>query len=380
MAPGASMYLGLLGSKAAEEMGLHPFPYPAAVNSTVYDGRPPCNDCGWCSGFGCSTGAKGSSAVTGIRKALLSGNALLLPETKVTKLLKQNRQIVGVEAIDPDGEKVKYSADRYILAASPIEDVRLLLLSDSKGRGLGNSSGQMGRNLTFHYETFAIGIFEQRTHAHRGKSVTHGFLDFRGSPSDKSRPMGGIVEICGEGGVIDEAINYVSRIGIKGKFLKKLMVESPLRDHMMALIMHGEDAPQYSNYVDLDPQIKDFDGIPAPRITYRNHDFELTAQKFYGPKMLELFQRAGAKYGFIAPNDQVMSTKHIMGTLRFGQNPRTSVCDASGRFHDIDNLFAADGALFPTSSGINPTLTIAALAAWVAGSIVVPGNPAKALI
>jgi choline dehydrogenase-like flavoprotein len=68
-----------------------------------------------------------------------------------------------------------------------------------------------------------------------------------------------------------------------------------------------------------------------------------------------------------------------MGTLRFGNDPKTSVCDPTGKFHDIDNLYASDGSLFPTSSGFNPTLTIVALSTWVAANIVSPGSPTKVL-
>ena len=69
----------------------------------------------------------------------------------------------------------------------------------------------------------------------------------------------------------------------------------------------------------------------------------------------------------------------ILGTLRFGNDPRTSVCDATGRFHDIGNLYCADGALFPTSSGFNPTMTITALSMYVAAGIAYPGSPMSAL-
>ena len=50
-----------------------------------------------------------------------------------------------------------------------------------------------------------------------------------------------------------------------------------------------------------------------------------------------------------------------MGTLRMGTDPRTSVVNPQGRFWDVDNLYAADGSVFPTASGYNPTLTICAV-------------------
>ncbi len=125
-------------SEAAQKLGYAPHPYPCAVSSLPYDGRPPCNDCGFCSGYGCPTNAKGTPAVTILRKGLLSGNLQLQSETRVIKLIKNGTAITGVEAIDPTGQKVTFTAGSYILSASPIEDARLLLLSDPGGPGIGN--------------------------------------------------------------------------------------------------------------------------------------------------------------------------------------------------------------------------------------------------
>ena len=53
---------------------------------------------------------------------------------------------------------------------------------------------------------------------------------------------------------------------------------------------------------------------------------------------------------------------HLLGTCRMGDDPATSVVDGFGRSHDIPNLFIFDGSTWPTSSGMNPTATIAAMA------------------
>lgn len=97
------------------------------------------------------------------------------------------------------------------------------------------------------------------------------------------------------------------------------------------------------------------------------------------PKMLDLLQGAGAKYAFVAPIDAVPGASHLIGTLRMGTDPKTSVTDALGKFHDIANLYAADSSLWPTSSGFNPILTIVTVATRVAGNMVFPGSPEKAI-
>ena len=382
MPPGVPMYVAEVASKGLKKLGYTPFPYPTAVNSVPYDGRPACNDCGFCSGFGCAINAKGAPVVSMLRKALLSGHCLMLAETRAVRLLTNSAKssITGVETVGPDGPAT-YTADRYVLAASPIEDVRLLQLSG----GIGNGSDQVGRNLMFHYQTTAVGIFEERLHGHRGRAVSHGFADFRGKPGDATRPLGGIVEISGSEGPVDEAGYYaqiIQRLSLKwdGKRFKSLMRESPFRDHIIVLVIQAEDAPQATNRVDLDPALVDFLGRPVARITYENHAFETSASQFYAPKLLDILAASGARWAANPPIDDISKSDHIMGTLRFGSDPKTSVCNAVGRFHDVDNLYCTDGAVFPTSSGYNPTHTIITLATRVAADMVNPGSPEKSLV
>jgi choline dehydrogenase-like flavoprotein len=384
MPPGVPMYVAELASEGLTSLGYHPFPYPMAVNSRPYDGRPPCVDCGFCSGYGCPSNAKGSPAVTMLRKALLSGNCQLVTQTRAVKLLVNGARntVTAVQCLGPTGEPVTYSADRYVLAMSPIEDARLLLLSDRGGAGIGNSNGQVGRNLMFHYQTGVIGIFKERVHGHRGKTVSHGFCDFRGKPNDPEHPLAGIVELSGSEFLLDEANYYRQILGALGGFsgakLKTLMRESPGRDRVLAMALQAEDAPQLSNCVDLDPAVKDMDGLPVPRITYSNSPFELSAAAFYSPKLLDIMGAAGCTYAAIGPTG-LPASAHIMGTLRMGPDSKTSVCDPTGRFHEVGNLYNTDGALFPTSSGFNPTMTLVALSTYVASGMAYPGNPERAI-
>jgi choline dehydrogenase-like flavoprotein len=232
----------------------------------------------------------------------------------------------------------------------------------------------------FHYQTVVAGIFEQRLHPYRGRSVTHGMADFRGDPTDMDhRPLGGLVEFGVSIEPIMEASTYMEQMNIRGPDLWNLMKASPLRDRLLTLTMHGEDAPQLSNRVELDSDVKDIDGLPVPRITYSNHNFEVSTGTFYQGKLMDLLGKAGAKYGIPVPHPVIPNTRHVMGTLRFGDDPATSVCRPDGRFHDIGNLYAADGSLFPTSSGCNPTLTIMALATRIGAQMLFPNDPAKAI-
>ena len=377
MPPGAPMYVGTVLAEGARKLGLNPFPYPGAVTSRPYRGRKPCNDCGFCSGYGCPINAKGSMAM--LRDALLTGNVQVRYNSSATRLVTDasGRHVTAIEYLDPDGKPASVSGDRVILAASPVESARLCLLSNPGGPGLGNSSGMVGRNLMYHHQTVGVGIYPQDLHGERGKSVTTGIADFRGKPNDPDHPLGGIVEFGTNSEKISDAVQYMN-LGFRGATLKSYLRSSPFGRHISVLIMQGEDAPQLTNRVDLDPAVKDINGLPVPRITYQAHPFEITARMFYTPKLIELHGASGAQFAFVSPpNDGGVTpdSAHVLGTLRMGSDPATSVTDAFGKFHDLDNLYAADGSVFPTGSGYNPTLTIQSMALRTAGAMVDPQRP-----
>ncbi|HSP99292.1 MAG TPA: GMC family oxidoreductase [Candidatus Dormibacteraeota bacterium] len=389
------MYVARVLANGARQLGYRPFKYPSAVVTRTGvlpdDHRPPCVSCGHCSHFGCPRNAKGSPAVTTLRRALLTGNVQLRYNCHVARVLLDagRRRAIGVEYFAPDGALQSAAADRVVLAASPIESARLCFLSDPGGPGLGNSSGHLGRHLMFHYQPTVAGFFRQRMHGERGRSVTNGMSDFRGVAEGgeallPDRPLGGIIEFATSSEPISTAFDSLQALPIaqaRGVSFKDLLVESPFHAHIGVLSMMGEDAPQPTNRVDLDPGLRDVFGLPVPRVTYRNHAFELDYARFYTPRMLAILEAAGAAYGVVQPLDPGTPSvsRHIMGGLRMGTDPSQSVCDPFGKLHDLDNVYCADGGVFPTSSGYNPTPTIIAVALRIAGNLAYPGEPERAL-
>jgi choline dehydrogenase-like flavoprotein len=83
--------------------------------------------------------------------------------------------------------------------------------------------------------------------------------------------------------------------------------------------------------------------------------------EFHQARARESLQAAGAYETVVAPFIRATGW-HLLGTAVMGADPARSVVDEWGRAHDIDNLFILDGSVWPTSSGMNPTATIAALA------------------
>jgi choline dehydrogenase-like flavoprotein len=233
----------------------------------------------------------------------------------------------------------------------------------------------------FHRFTTGVGLFAERIHAWRGPGTSFTCDDFVGPVTGRAARSagvpyfkGGICEVGGGVLLLEEAQLYTELPNAYGTFLKSLLRGFALRDHIAGIQMMGEDVPQLANRVDLDPRLRDFHGLPVPRITYSPHRFELAAAAHYAPKLATICTSApGINRSLQSLVEQLSgqnanplsgsnSTKHIMGTARMGEDPGTSVVDRFGRMHELDNMLIADGSVFTTSGGFNPTLTIMALA------------------
>jgi gluconate 2-dehydrogenase alpha chain len=420
MPPGVQMLASLLPAESAQRLGYHPAAVPTAVNSRPYRGRQACSDCGYCLNYGCPSNAKASGAWP-LNDALLTGRTTLITQANVTgidygKATNGRYRARGVTYIDGDGNQRHLAADLVVLANTPIEATRLSILS-----GIANPanqanlnalvpsatepSGLLGRNLMFHLQTIAIAIFDQDIHSWRGRCSTQTLDAFAGSGPTPAQfdpliPRGGITEIGGNRNPISEANSLAGLIF--GDLHKTYMELGPFTNRIASLTLQGEDMPQLSNYVDLDPSIVDVYGQPVPRITYHSHPYELAAAAYYAPQMLAVLENIGSPgsaydvqplfAGAIntvlppvapGPVDQVIgplladtpfsevpASQHIMGTHRMALDRDHGPCDPYGRYWAFDNLYHAGGGLFCTAAGYNVTLTMAALSYRVGAGIV----------
>lgn len=422
MPPGVQQLNSLLPAESASRLGYSPAAVPTAVTSRPYRDRPACNDCGYCLNYGCGINAK-SSGIWPLNDALNTGRVQLISGANVVELLYDSpskpggRYVArGVRYIEPDGAPHTLTGDLIVLANTPIEATRLSLLSgiapkqpnpsSAQGSAI-EPSGMLGRNLMFHYQTAVITIVNQPIHSFRGRTSTQTLDAFVGSgPSpeqfDPTVPMAGLLEIGGNLNPVSEAEYFASFLS--GEAHKELMSIGPFVDHLATFTMQCQDMPQVSNYVDLDPAIVDVWGQPVPRITYKNHPYELAAANYYMPKMVEIMENIGgpgSAYpsvrplfvlpigpGFPSdletpagaavqenvinnfPLSDVPSSAHIMGTHRIAFDSAHGPCDPYGRYWAFDNLYCAGGALQPTAPGFNVTLTFQALSYWVASALV----------
>lgn len=393
MPPGPDMFGAVLTAGAAERLGYHPYRVPTGVNSVPYDDRPPCNNCGFCGMYGCAIDAKGDPVAL-LRRALRTGRCEIRPESYVTDVVVDGsgRRATGVRYLDAQRRTVEVRADHVILAAGAFETARLLLLG-----GLANSSGLVGRNLTYHVQTITVGGFPFPLYGERGRAVTHAHDDFIVGDDAAARAAreaglpwirGGLVEHGSAAGPIREA----KSLG-PGAHHPGAMRDSSLRRRLWAFTMQAEDLAQPTNRIDLDPAVVDAWGRPAGRVTYRPHLHERVASAHYAPLLEAILREAGAEWTITVtspPFTEDLDTArgglglapasyHIMGTARMGADPATSVVDPTGRFWDLENVWCGDSSVFATSAGYNPTLTICALAhrmaAILSGTELPPTRP-----
>jgi choline dehydrogenase-like flavoprotein len=130
----------------------------------------------------------------------------------------------------------------------------------------------------------------------------------------------------------------------------------------MQVAAHCTSLAMESNNVTLDPHVNDAWGLPAMRVTYKDHPDDLATARFLQDRGAEILDAAGALHVTKAPVTEQTSSVHLLGTCRMGNDPKTSVVDRSHRSHEIRNLFMCDGSSLVTSGRGQPTMTIQALA------------------
>lgn len=319
--------------------------------------------CKSCLGHRCPLPCKMDGRSAGVEPALATGRAEVMTGAQVLSLEGSGDRVEGVR-VRRDGVEEVLSARAYVLAAGALNSPRLLLASPGWQGGAANRSGQVGRNLMFHLnEMFALWPPGNPAPGPAGKA-----LGFRDLYWHEGRRLG-IVQAMGIAADYPEILHYLRQAmarrpwgrGRLAQEIARLPAGIAARLFGRAEIFVGllEDFPDPENRVTWQPG----QGPDEIRLTYRVTD-DLGARralfrrairrKLKGMRKVFLTRRAEPNFG------------HACGTLRMGESPETSVADALGRAHDLRNLRIADASLFVSSTGVNPSLTIAALALRVA--------------
>ncbi len=353
MPPIPFSYQGKLLARGLEKLGGNPMHGPIAIASVAYHEREACINCGFCM-QGCRSSAKSTTLVTHIPKALEHGAQVISFGTvnHIDYDARRNR-VNGVTYFDANGHEHQIKARAIVLAAHSIETPRLLLLSSNKifPNGLANSSGLVGRNFMAHPTCTVTGFFKDPVNGFKGP-VMGNILSQDWYPNDGQRDFArGYTLESFVPGPFFYASNYWN---IWGAELKEV-----IRNYAYAggWWVVGEGLPDDNNSVTLDSVVKDKYGLPVAHLHHRWHENDLKLIKHGAQKAGEVLEASGAWKVKIGP----VSSAHPMGTVRIGDNPKTSVLNSYCQSHDIPNLYITDTSIFPTSGGANITLTAMAV-------------------
>jgi len=353
----------------------------------MHNNRPPCHYCGNCVN-GCDVGAMFNTVAVTLPPALKTGNLDVLTDSVVAHVrTNSENRAQGITYIERFTMKsIDIDAKFVILAASTLENTRLMLLS-AKG-GLGNSSGLLG-----HYMMDQVG----------GGGVSGILPKLKGGPSrlddgksagitipnfqniDKKTARKDFIRgyVMNATGGQTEYPQYAASVPGYGSEWKK-EVKSRYVAQARVWNAGAEMLARKENFVELDPEVKDHWGIPVLKIHFTHSDNDRKLIADFQERAEELFRKAGGEViaglgrggpaGFPggpgspdanagAPRDRLGGAIHESGTARMSVDPKEGVLNSFCQTHDIPNLYVFGGNAFPSTGDKHPTLTMMALSA-----------------
>lgn len=344
---------GLLLHKGASELGLS--------SGVIKRNAKGCRGSGVCA-FGCPTDAKQSTLVSYVPRAIAAG-ALLFANVRAERILYEHERARGVEAfvIDPESgqplRRVHVRAPIVVIACGTC--LTPVLLQRSK---IGNSSGQLGRNMRVHPASKVMALFEEEVRSWEGV------------------PQSYFVDEWHDEGILLEGIAVPPALGA---------IALPFTGHE-----HGALMERFDHFASWGVMVSDtshgrvrqgLSGGNSPFMTYSLNQHDVRKVLVGLAHCAEIAFAAGAETVYssifgvpplrsredaqkllrnsnVKGEDLELMAFHPLGTARMGPDSKTSVVDPYLEVHDVDGLFVTDGSIFPTSLEVNPQLTIMAFA------------------
>jgi choline dehydrogenase-like flavoprotein len=317
-----------------------------------------CEGAGFCD-FGCATDARKSTNLSYIPPALSKG-ALLLTALKAERVWLEGGRAVGIHAVSKGGRSMRVRARAVVLSAGALPTPLFL-----QRQGLCGRSGELGKNLTLHPSAGISGLFDEpirgARHIPQGYNTEQFLRDgllIAAAQADEN--FSGIV------------FPYVGR---------RLMRVLDRFDHIAGFGVLARDATQ-NGRVEADVEghiVVRYDLAPAD-MERLHRGMVYTGEMLWAAGARELYPvYVGGKpvrnqadwkafrEARIAPSQMMLTAYHPLGTARMGRDPRTSVVGLDHQAHDVPGLYIVDGSTVPTSLGVNPQITIMAMATRAAG-------------
>lgn len=336
------------------------------------------SQCGYCV-YGCRHGGKQSSAVTYLHDAQATGKTDVIAQCRADRIVIEHGKASGVvaTATTQDGSQVslRVSARIVVAACGSLHTPALLIRS-------GIRNAQIGRNLHVHPTTGVGGLFSNRIAAWDGAPQTIVCSEFAGLQN-------------GYGFRLETAPAHPGLIALATPW-------AGARSHREAMQTAVRKALIIVLVRDRSTGVVSVDKKGNPVIDYRPGDAEQAMLREGMCRASRVLSAAGAtgvqtlhtnslstgeapegtrrfenvdklcdaiNRSRVTDNHLALFSAHQMGTCRMGNNARSAVCDSRGEVFGVRGLFVADASAFPGSSGVNPMITIMALAHHNAGRI-----------
>jgi choline dehydrogenase-like flavoprotein len=295
--------------------------------------------------FGCPTSAKQHVGITYVPRAEAAG-AQVIAGADVRRVLVEHGAARGVEARLAGGGRLEVRAPTVIVAAGTIHTPLLLARS-----GLGRASGQLGRNLALHPATGAFALMDELVDMARG--VPQSFY---------------VDEFASEGIMFEGVAGPPSYVAMSLPLSGRRHADAMASYRKLAMFgLMVSDRSRGS--------VRSLGGRPV--IRYDLGEEDLARFRSGLARMRELFRAAGAREVYlplphgVAPErararDLKLMAFHPLGTARADARPAHGVVDGELRLHGVRGVHVADGSVVPSSLGVNPQLTIMALATRLA--------------
>jgi choline dehydrogenase-like flavoprotein len=353
-------------SERMGRVGLHPFHLPLGILLEEKDGKPTptsvCIRCDAFDGFPCPLNGKADAQVVCVDPMLKAHPNVSLLTGAYVSTLQTNASGTAVTAVNVtrNQQREQYSADIVVVACGALSSA-LLLLRSANGlhvHGLGNRSGQLGRNYMRHNQSILMALMREPNDTVFQKTLA--VSDFYFRSEDWDYPLG-LIQMC--------ATSHGAQI--RGEALPAWLEWAPKKPfevmarHSMDFWLSSEDLPHPDNRVFYD----------GDRVVLDITEGDMEAHHRLRRKLQQILDAAGGhavlmeRNLYLGKNVPIGGTAHQAGTARFGSDPASSVLDLDCKAHDLDNLYVTDASFFPSISAVNPTLTIIANALRVADRI-----------
>jgi len=371
--------------KSCKALDITPLVTPRSVLSKNKLGRDACYYSNLCGSYGCSSGAKGSSREALLKPAMATGNLTLMTNSHVKYLHTDKKDVVNYAVVVDTitGKEKKIEGKMFVVAAQAHESARLLMNSSSKDHpnGLGNSSGELGKNLIFS----GGGSGQGELHEDSLKEIAFKDLMTTGLFVNRSvldwyfidhwwdgKFKGGSVEFMFEHqNIITRARKNGYKNGqlVWGKELGDRLVKRFNTYKSIRFEIFNDWLPNDDCFVALDPTHKDKYGMPVGKLRVEGHPQDVKVGNYIAEKCEKILEEMGAKNIYSGVSSSPPQNL-VAGGCRFGNDPKTSVLNKYCQSHDVNNLYVADASFMPTGGSVAYTWTIYANAFRVADHMV----------